>query len=122
MSGSVPVTFTTTVATVVTVPVTPTGMLLCIIVGVRRAETSSNHISEGRTGNTTRTTTTARSNLPTAATDVNGGGGGGAPSPGSGGRDQNGPNDDYVAGALKIVPWLTTAAGGTLAAVALLVL
>jgi hypothetical protein len=59
------------------------------------------------------THTTVTSNLPTAATSVDGGGGGGAPSPGAGG-DVNGPNDGYVAStAFKLAPALgITLAGG----------
>jgi hypothetical protein len=66
-------------------------------------------------GNSTRTSSSLPSNAPTAATDIPGGGGGGAPIPGGGG-EIHGPDDSYIAGAMKLVsPLIATVAGGIIA-------
>jgi len=49
--------------------------------------------------------------VPTATVSIDGGGDGGAPLPGSGG-DRNGPGDDYVAGATRLNPLVSTVIGG----------
>ncbi|KAG8783963.1 hypothetical protein FRC16_002271 [Serendipita sp. 398] len=82
-SGTAAITFTATVITSVPAP-------------TRSSSTSSSRSTS----------------LRPAATDLNGGGNGGAPSPGSGGQDVFGPDDNYIAGASKTLPtFIATAAG-----------